>query len=240
MLVQALEWFKLHIGSEQIEVDERQFVRLGYEEQTPPQPKAMAFNTLAGFADFTKLALADNPSAFVLVDSSRSVGLYGPLNPVYRTREKLGQANPITAIGGSFSYEVRLNQEDFVTHVQAFFVDDEETDKALLLRIAGNLRASDVRTLEDDGISQQVATAKGVTMSEMAVMPNPVSLREYGTFPEIEQPLRKAIVRVRGGGENEYTTIMLKLVPDPLYDSACAARIARYLTNALPGVTVLG
>jgi hypothetical protein len=77
-------------------------------------------------------------------------------------------------------------------------------------------------------------------MKEMAVMPNPVKLREFVTFPEVCQPLGEYIVRVRCASENEFTTISLKKMPDPGYDADCSAEIVAWLRNELPDTPVLG
>ena len=240
MLVQMLEWVKAHTGAEQIEVDGRSFVRLGYEAKHPPAAGPLEFGTLTGLADFAGMTFKTEPVLFINVRGPREVHLHGPLDETYRSREMFGQAVPTVGATERFQLGHPLSQENFITQAQAFFVDDELTDKAGLLRIVGNLRASDVQTLEDDGVTQQVATARGVAMKEMAVMPNPVKLREFITFPEVAQPLGEYIVRVRCGAEDEHTTISLKKMPDPTFDADCVNEIVTWLRNELPDIPVLG
>lgn len=54
-------------------------------------------------------------------------------------------------------------------------------------------------TTGDDGISQQVTIKTGVATVGNAIVPNPVTLKPYRTFVEVEQPESKFIFRMKDG-----------------------------------------
>ncbi|HGH0902568.1 TPA: hypothetical protein ACJHIR_002124 [Staphylococcus pseudintermedius] len=86
---------------------------------------------------------------------------------------------------------------------QAFIDDDgsiKNDDVKNLLRILGNLRSSNIRNAGDNGVSQIVETKRGVTMAQEEVVPNPVRLKPFRTFTEIEQPESLFVFRLRESG----------------------------------------
>ena len=81
--------------------------------------------------------------------------------------------------------------------LQSSFVD--VGDKKALLQYTGLVQDENVKSIGDDGISQQVTVKTGVASVAQAVVPNPVSLAPYRTFPEVEQPVSKFIFRMQDG-----------------------------------------
>lgn len=235
MIVQALEWLKMHSGSEQITVGDFDYVRMGYDRVQKPTVSALRFATLSSFAEFCN---QQSEVTLVKVDDTRQVTAYGDLHPSDLTRQ--AYANCLAAIDIDVDFKYGQRQEKFIENAQAWFVEDDTTDRANLLRIVGTLRSSDIRTMEDDGVSQQVSTAKGVVSKAMEVMPNPVKLRVYETFNEVDQPLRKYVVRISGNAERgDALSIRLLPVPDPMFDYRVMEQIADYLETKLTGATVL-
>lgn len=81
--------------------------------------------------------------------------------------------------------------------LQSSFVDIGT--KSTLLKYTGLIQDEAVKTTGDDGVSQQVTVKTGVASVGQAIVPNPVELAPYRTFPEIEQPLSKFIFRMKEG-----------------------------------------
>lgn len=75
--------------------------------------------------------------------------------------------------------------------------DDPNNDVNLLVRFAGTAEGSTLRQYKDDGFSQAVTVADGIASKTDAEVPNPVSLRPYRTFHEIEQPESLFIFRMK-------------------------------------------
>ena len=81
--------------------------------------------------------------------------------------------------------------------IQSSFVD--KGDKTVLLQYTGLIKNEAVKTTGDDGVSQQVTVKTGVASVGQAIVPNPVELAPYRTFPEVEQPISKFIFRMQEG-----------------------------------------
>ena len=69
----------------------------------------------------------------------------------------------------------------------------------MLLKVAGNVKETSVKTVQDDGVSQVVAMSTGVASVEDVILPNRVKLKPYRTFVEVDQPESEFIFRVKEG-----------------------------------------
>lgn len=98
-----------------------------------------------------------------------------------------------------FEYGKFYDSENFNIAMQSKFMDNE--DKATILQVVGNLRDEAVRTMVDDGVSQVTSIRTGVAQVEDVKIPNPVELKPFRTFLEVEQPESKFIFRMREGGQ---------------------------------------
>ena len=90
-----------------------------------------------------------------------------------------------------------LDTEPFNIMLQSSFVENEE--RALLLRVIGNVKEEAIKNIGDDGVSQSATVKTGVASVNEVVVPNPVILAPYRTFPEIVQPESKFIFRMQSG-----------------------------------------
>ena len=90
-----------------------------------------------------------------------------------------------------------MDTERFNIMLQSAFVDN--TDKILLLKYTGLIQEENVKDTGDDGISQAVTIKTGVATVGQAIVPNPVSLAPFRTFPEVTQPSSKFIFRMQEG-----------------------------------------
>lgn len=75
--------------------------------------------------------------------------------------------------------------------------DDPETDKALLLKFAGTVESGSVSEYGDDGVTQKATVRQGIASKADAIVPNPVRLRPFRTFVEVEQPCSGFIFRMK-------------------------------------------
>lgn len=98
-----------------------------------------------------------------------------------------------------FKFGVFYDAESFNVAMQSMFQDTE--DKATILQVVGNLRDDTIRTMVDDGVSQVTSVRTGVATVCDVKIPNPVTLKPYRTFLEVEQPESKFIFRMREGGQ---------------------------------------
>ena len=81
--------------------------------------------------------------------------------------------------------------------MQAKFLEDPESDRALVLKFAGTVDDGTVSQYSDDGISQKATIRTGIASKGDAIVPNPVKLRPYRTFHEVQQPISEFIFRMK-------------------------------------------
>ena len=85
--------------------------------------------------------------------------------------------------------------ESFLITLRSNFIPNYDTD--LLLKFAGTVEAGTVASYGDDGVTQKATVKKGINGKEDAVVPNPVNLRPYRTFTEVEQPESEFVFRMK-------------------------------------------
>ena len=100
-----------------------------------------------------------------------------------------------------FSFGQWNNLEQFIINLQAQFLDNEA--RAQILKVVGNLTDSAVKTMSDDGTTQIVNAKTGLGSVGNAVVPNPVTLIPYRTFPEVDQPEGNFIFRMKQQPQSE-------------------------------------
>lgn len=108
-----------------------------------------------------------------------------------------------TALLPTIKFGAYYDIESFNILLQSCFVpassDNPLNDREAVLRIVGNVKDETVQTFGDNGISQQVTAKTGVATVENVPVPNPVHLKPYRTFVEIEQPLSAFVLRMKDG-----------------------------------------
>ncbi|ANY70433.1 hypothetical protein BBD42_31000 [Paenibacillus sp. BIHB 4019] len=87
--------------------------------------------------------------------------------------------------------------EQFNILLQSCFV---QTDmRASVLAVIGNVKEEKVVGVGDDGVSQQVTAKAGIATVENVKVPNPVYLKPFRTFVEVEQPESAFVLRMKDG-----------------------------------------
>lgn len=132
------------------------------------------------------------------VESPTSVKVYSQLNGD-RKRENVISAE---AILPEFPFGRFLDRTDFNIQMQTKFVQ-EGTDYVSVLAYVGTAEHGTIAQYSDDGVSQKAVVKTGLTQKEECLIPNPVTLRPYRTFVEVEQPESLFVFRMedaRGDG----------------------------------------
>ena len=194
---EALEYL-VNLGEKKepiIELDQGTFSRVSLNRVTEPVASKLTVSTLTGLVDYIKTNVDKLEGKLLIqVKSPEEVTLYSPLN-ADREREKYVSAEAI--LPNNVVYDRFLDTERFNIMLQSAFVDNE--DKAKLLKYTALITDDTVKNFGDDGISQKVTVKTGVASVSDAVVPNPVTLAPYRTFPEVEQPESKFIFRMKEG-----------------------------------------
>ncbi|WP_125153126.1 hypothetical protein [Clostridium rectalis] len=178
-----------------IDTEQGLFTTVNLSRVKLPKASTLTVSTLTGFVDYIKSNLDRLPEQLLVqVKSHVQVRLYSPLN-TDREREEYIQAEAI--LPNNIVYNRFLSTEQFNIMLQSSFVDIG--DKDVLLKYTGLVKDEAVKSTGDDGVSQAVTIKTGVASVGQAVVPNPVALAPYRTFPEVQQPTSKFIFRMQQG-----------------------------------------
>lgn len=178
-----------------VDLEQGTFTKERLSRVTEPKAETLTVSTLTGLVDYIKSNIDKLPEKLLIqVRSHKEVALYSPLN-MDREREQYIKAEAI--LPNNVVYDRFLSTEQFNIMLQSSFVD--AGTKATLLKYTGLVQDEAVKTTGDDGVSQQVTVKTGVASVGQAIVPNPVELAPYRTFPEVEQPISKFIFRMQEG-----------------------------------------
>lgn len=159
-----------------------------------PKANAIEMHTLTSLVDYIKSDVDEMSEKMIVeVASPTKVNLYSQLD-YNRDREKLVS---VSARVPEFSFNNFMDQEKFCINLQSKFIDDPQTDRSLILKFAGTVEAGTVAEYGDDGITQKATVKTGIASKGDAIVPNPVKLRPYRTFLEVEQPVSGFIFRMK-------------------------------------------
>lgn len=161
-------------------------------EKSIPRAESLHLHTLSGLIDYIKSNTDDMAEKMVVeVQSPTEVRLYSQLNDK-RDREHLVN---VYAIVPKFEFDEYIEHEYFCVNVQAKFIDTPS--RATVLKFAGTVENGTVAQYGDDGVTQKATIKTGIASKEAAVVPNPVRLKPYRTFLEVEQPESEFIFRMK-------------------------------------------
>lgn len=178
-----------------IQLGQGTYSRVGLSRVTEPVANSLTVSTLTGLVDYIKGNVDKlKDELLIQVESHKRVKLFSPLNED-RNRELFIEAEAI--LPSNVQYDRFIDTERFNIMLQSSFVD--AGDKKSLLQYTGLVQDENVKSIGDDGVSQQVTVKTGVASVGQAIVPNPVSLAPYRTFPEVEQPISKFIFRMKEG-----------------------------------------
>ena len=159
-----------------------------------PKARAIQMNTLTSLVDYIKAQVDEMDEKMIVhVQSPTKVALYSALDSE-RIRESMVE---VMARVPEFEYGRFIEHERFCIGLQAKFLDDPESNRALVLKFAGTVEDGTVSQYSDDGISQKATIKMGIASKGDALVPNPVKLRPYRTFHEVQQPMSEFIFRMK-------------------------------------------
>lgn len=158
-----------------------------------PTAEAMRVRSLSGLIEYIKSEFDSDQRLMVHVKSPTEVICFDTLNE-NANRNRYIEAK---AMLPNFSFDRFLDTEEFNIKLQSAFV--KNSDRDIMLQVVGNIQEEQVNTIGDDGISQSVVAKTGVASVSQVKVPNPVSLKPYRTFVEVDQPESNFIFRMKSG-----------------------------------------
>lgn len=202
------------------------------QKHIPMVDEAIEMCTLTSLVDYIKGNIDSMSDKMIIqVVDPETVVLFSQLNEE-RYREKMVV---VKARIPDFRFDTYMDQENFCINLQSKFIDDPDTDRALILKFAGTMEAGTIAEYGDDGVTQKATVKTGIASKGEAIVPNPVKLRPYRTFLEVEQPASEFIFRVK---QNKYDGISCAIfeADGGAWKIAATSSIKDYLQFELSGL----
>lgn len=161
--------------------------------------ESLEISTLTSLVDYIKYSMDedftgfDRPKMIVHVESETEVRLVSVFNSDMARWEiaKVKARIPVISLNEF------VGQEKFIIQMQSMFMDTP--DKAVVLQVAGNVEDKTIANYGDDGISQKATIKTGLANVEDVIVPNPIKLRPFRTFHEVDQPEIEFVFRMKNG-----------------------------------------
>jgi hypothetical protein len=195
----------------------------------PPKAETLAINTLTGIVDYSP----ESAQMLHVVGHKRVDVLEKQFSDSWLTRSTY-----LTAVHESpvFRFGQFMNVEDFIIALQSMFVQDENT--AAILKIVGNIKDEAVNQYSDDGVTQAVTARAGISRVEVVPVPNPVTLRPYRTFMEVEQPASTFVFRMQSG-KGQQPSCALYEADGRMWSLTAIKSIKSWLSDKIPGIKII-
>uniref|UniRef100_A0A6M3JL51 Uncharacterized protein n=1 Tax=viral metagenome TaxID=1070528 RepID=A0A6M3JL51_9ZZZZ len=238
MIAEAIEKIKTMAGFETafFPIDGRNYSFKELHRIDPPdalKPVPLAVTTLDGVVDYVKAS--DSLPRNITVTSPRKVVCSGLLLPDYGNIRH----DYIAAVCPSptFRFDSYLPVEDFLLAIHTLFETTDDREK--ILKGLSNLSHAYEETRNDTGITAKLKKQESVSLLDEADITNPVVLKPFRTFHEIEQPKSMCILRIRKQGADFQAGLWC--ADGGLWELEAIRRIKKYLVDAeLTNTSVIG
>lgn len=172
--------------------------RLPFPEETAPEVKK--FETLTGLKQFAvgfePPVSTDENCLYFHVVSHNQVDLCGQIQPdnfnmrfTYATAKMGMEAFNFSSHGHPVWYDLEM----FIISLQSLFMPTDDLDH--ILDNAGHIADENIIEHKDDRMAQSLVVKTGLASRGTAAVKNPVTLRPWRTFREVEQPESQFILR---------------------------------------------
>lgn len=182
-----------------VELGGRTYTSAELTQISKPTIGSIEVHNLSGIVEYLQSDFDHKLPVIIHVLSPTEVRVLTELNGDLKRSTLISATALVPTIKFGSYYDV----ESFNILLQSCFVqssvDDLQNSCGAVLRVVGNVKDESVKTFGDNGISQQVTAKTGVATVENVAVPNPVHLKPYRTFVEIEQPLSAFVLRMQDG-----------------------------------------
>jgi hypothetical protein len=159
-----------------------------------PKADAIHMNTLSSLIEYIKKSVDEMQGQMIIhVQSPTHIEMYSQLD----SERKRECVVVVDAQLPEFRFGQYVEHEPFCINLQSKFIDEPDTDRALLLKFAGTVEAGTVAQYGDDGVTQKATIKTGIASKGDAIVPNPVTLKAFRTFVEVPQPVSQFIFRIK-------------------------------------------
>lgn len=158
-----------------------------------PLATPLVVRNLSGLVEYVLKNYDDQPPMLIHVASPERVDIFSTYNRDMRRHHYVRADAQLPDI----PFRRFIDVEAFNILLQSCFVPTD--DRAKLLAVVGNIQEENVVTVGDSGVAQQVTAKTGVATVGNVIVPNPVLLKPFRTFVEIEQPESLFVFRMQKG-----------------------------------------
>ncbi len=227
MIKEAIEYIVKLANTRLEEANGQQYSTQPLHLVSEPRVKSLTLNSLSGLVDylksgFDKFGFDSIDQRLIHVSSPTEVYVYSHFNRDMERNIFIQTKALIPQIRYGYFYDV----EEFNIAMQSMFVVNP--DKEMVLKVIGNIKDENVTTFGDDGVSQQVTAKVGVATVANIKVPNPVLLKPYRTFVEVDQPESAFVFRMKSGPE-----CALFEADGGAWKNEAMANVRAYLTSEL-------
>ncbi|WP_461246542.1 hypothetical protein [Treponema sp. R6D11] len=206
-----------------------------------PKPSTLTVHNLRGFCGFIKNdidKLIKGKPHLIVVNDHKSVDLISDVDGEDKKRTILISAR-INDRLDEFPFGSFLSQEEFAITFRSLFKARKDDDFDYVLSYASKLSGGTQIELEDDGVTQKVAVARGVSgaLKDKVALKPIVKLSPYRTFREVEQPQSEFLLRIRLTGE--IPNIALFEADGGAWVNDATQNIVAYIESAVSGIPVI-
>lgn len=198
--------------------------------------EALEMSTLTSLVDYIKAGIDDSTAKMVVqVMSPLEVRLVSALDDDRKREILIG----VNAQVPNFEFGRYIGHENFIIALQSKFILNDDCE--LLLKFAGTVENGTVSQYGDDGVTQKAMIKTGIASKGEALVPNPVRLRPYRTFVEVEQPESAFVFRMRQDERNGVECAIFE-ADGGAWKNAAMKSIKEYLQyefTGLPQFTVI-
>ena len=242
MLSQAFEYLQNHLGkAEKYELDDGPVfdrrVHRPPQPEAPPKADVLIVGTLRSLAGYcaANVDSRELSTHLVHVENPQVVRLCGPLRDFHLDRNKLLSVVSTPSFQPRDLWDRWVLLEDAVLHLMRDFIHDPDDDWGDLLELLKSVQQSQTEIRDDDGMAQEVTAKVGVGRPGWANVKNPWTLTPRVTFPEIEQPRRDFVVRLKATHDGPAVRFQLC---EPDGDLLAVARIGDKITDLFDALGV--
>lgn len=237
MIEQAIEKIRNMTKPDITKVENTTYIGKEILHQSKAWMGSFTINTLTGLVDYINSdidGLNDQKiKLMVVVKNFNNVYLVSGTDTDLQKRHNIIDVDSHDC---EFEFNRKMDIESFIIGLQANFQGTE--DAATILKFVSSLTSSAVLEVNDTGSSQDLKIKSGVR-SENADVPNPVMLKPWRTFTEVEQPPSRFIFRV-GKNSNDVPVCGLYAADGGAWKNEAIINIRDFLKKNLPDdVTII-
>ncbi len=180
---------------EVVDINGKKFSDRNLKRYDYKAPEPLRFKSITGLLEYieTDCDSTYEDSFIHIVDYDR-IEFLSPLNDD-NEREVYAICEPDKI---NLSFNQFIPREQFNIMLQSGF--ESTVDLERVLSYIGNMSDNAVRTVGDNGVSQEITIKQSTKGLVDVVLPNPVNLRPYRTFTEIEPVESSFVFRLKEGG----------------------------------------